>query len=157
MLLRLRFVLRVCLFTCCFILLNVTSVSSSQVKVCHLVRGKVRSSSSYAAESRLFSVGLCLVCVSKMKRRQKRVLQMAFLFMVALIFLPNVGLWSMYREKTLMKSHESGEQVSKHLKHVCDFGFYELAMSMRSHACSLSHLYWRINLDFIVYTNLISE
>ncbi|KAI7810660.1 polypeptide N-acetylgalactosaminyltransferase-like 6, partial [Triplophysa rosa] len=57
----------------------------STVKVCHLVRGK-------------------------MKRRQKRVLQMAFLFMVALIFLPNVGLWSMYREKSLMKSHESGEQ-----------------------------------------------
>uniref|UniRef100_A0A672KFE7 Polypeptide N-acetylgalactosaminyltransferase n=1 Tax=Sinocyclocheilus grahami TaxID=75366 RepID=A0A672KFE7_SINGR len=45
-----------------------------------------------------------------MKRRQKRVLQMAFLFMVALIFLPNVGLWSMYREKSLMKSHEPGEQ-----------------------------------------------
>lgn len=46
-----------------------------------------------------------------MKRRQKRVLQMAFVFMVALIFLPNVGLWSLYREKHLMKSHEAGEQV----------------------------------------------
>ncbi|XP_041940090.1 polypeptide N-acetylgalactosaminyltransferase-like 6 [Alosa sapidissima] len=45
-----------------------------------------------------------------MKRRQKRVLQMAFLFMVALIFLPNVGLWSLYKEKHLMKSHEAGEQ-----------------------------------------------
>ncbi|XP_063049075.1 polypeptide N-acetylgalactosaminyltransferase-like 6 isoform X3 [Engraulis encrasicolus] len=45
-----------------------------------------------------------------MKRRQKRVLQMAFLFMVALIFLPNIGLWSLYREKHLMKSHEAGEQ-----------------------------------------------
>uniref|UniRef100_A0A673X5P9 Polypeptide N-acetylgalactosaminyltransferase like 6 n=1 Tax=Salmo trutta TaxID=8032 RepID=A0A673X5P9_SALTR len=45
-----------------------------------------------------------------MKRRQKRVLQMAFVFMVALIFLPNVGLWSLYREKHLMKSHEAGEQ-----------------------------------------------
>uniref|UniRef100_A0AAY5K6A5 Glycosyltransferase 2-like domain-containing protein n=1 Tax=Esox lucius TaxID=8010 RepID=A0AAY5K6A5_ESOLU len=45
-----------------------------------------------------------------MKRRQKRVLQMAFVFMVALIFLPNVGLWSLYREKHLMKSHEGGGQ-----------------------------------------------
>ena len=46
-----------------------------------------------------------------MKRRQKRVLQMAFVFTVALIFLPNVGLWSLYRDKHLMKSHEVGEQV----------------------------------------------
>uniref|UniRef100_A0A3B1J6N6 Polypeptide N-acetylgalactosaminyltransferase like 6 n=1 Tax=Astyanax mexicanus TaxID=7994 RepID=A0A3B1J6N6_ASTMX len=45
-----------------------------------------------------------------MKRRQKRVLQMAFLFTVTLIFLPNVGLWSLYREKHLMKSPEPGEQ-----------------------------------------------
>ncbi|KAI4884484.1 hypothetical protein NFI96_008951 [Prochilodus magdalenae] len=48
--------------------------------------------------------------VFTMKRRQKRVLQMAFLFTVALIFLPNVGLWSLYREKHLMKSPEAGEQ-----------------------------------------------
>lgn len=48
-----------------------------------------------------------------MKRRQKRVLQMAFLFTLALIFLPNVGLWSLYREKHLMKSHEADEQVSR--------------------------------------------
>ncbi|KAK3572545.1 hypothetical protein QTP86_000446 [Hemibagrus guttatus] len=45
-----------------------------------------------------------------MKRRQKRVLQMAFLFTLALIFLPNVGLWSLYREKHLMKAHEGDEQ-----------------------------------------------
>ncbi|MBN3318412.1 GLTL6 protein, partial [Atractosteus spatula] len=45
-----------------------------------------------------------------MKRRQKRVLQMTFLFMVALIFLPNIGLWSLYKEKHLMKSPEAGEQ-----------------------------------------------
>ncbi|KAG5848349.1 hypothetical protein ANANG_G00097540 [Anguilla anguilla] len=45
-----------------------------------------------------------------MKRRQKRVLQMAFLFMMALIFLPNIGLWSLFKEKHLMKSHETGEQ-----------------------------------------------
>lgn len=48
-----------------------------------------------------------------MKRRQKRVLQMAFLFTLALIFLPNVGLWSLYREKHLMKAHEGDEQVSQ--------------------------------------------
>lgn len=48
-----------------------------------------------------------------MKRRQKRVLQMAFLFTLALIFLPNVGLWSLYREKHLMKAHEEDEQVSQ--------------------------------------------
>ncbi|TSX30733.1 Polypeptide N-acetylgalactosaminyltransferase-like 6 [Bagarius yarrelli] len=45
-----------------------------------------------------------------MKRRQKRVLQMAFIFTLALIFLPNVGLWSLYREKHLMKAHEGVEQ-----------------------------------------------
>ncbi|KAK1791367.1 hypothetical protein P4O66_013151 [Electrophorus voltai] len=44
-----------------------------------------------------------------MKRRQKRALQMAFLFMAALIFLPNVGLWSLYRDKHLLKTHEAGE------------------------------------------------
>uniref|UniRef100_A0A3B3SEA8 Polypeptide N-acetylgalactosaminyltransferase like 6 n=1 Tax=Paramormyrops kingsleyae TaxID=1676925 RepID=A0A3B3SEA8_9TELE len=43
-----------------------------------------------------------------MKRRQKRVLQMAFLSTVALIFLPNVGLWSLYKEKYLMKTGEQG-------------------------------------------------
>ncbi|KAF4090680.1 hypothetical protein AMELA_G00055540 [Ameiurus melas] len=45
-----------------------------------------------------------------MKRRQKRVLQMAFLFTLALIFLPNVGLWSLYREKHLMKAHDGDVQ-----------------------------------------------
>lgn len=41
-------------------------------------------------------------------------LQMAFLFTLALIFLPNVGLWSLYREKHLMKAHEGDEQVSQY-------------------------------------------
>ncbi|EPY83614.1 hypothetical protein CB1_000548005 [Camelus ferus] len=45
-----------------------------------------------------------------MKRKQKRFLQMTLLFMVALIFLPNVGLWSLYKEKHLVKSAEPGEQ-----------------------------------------------
>jgi len=91
---------------------DAATLSTLQVKVCRLLRGEIRSLSPQTAYSRLSSAGFC---VFKMKRRQKRVLQMAFLFMVALIFLPNVGLWSMYREKNLMKSHEPGEQVSTHL------------------------------------------
>ena len=48
-----------------------------------------------------------------MKRKQKRFLQMTLLFMVALIFLPNIGLWSLYKEKHLVKSPEPAEpQVS---------------------------------------------
>lgn len=35
---------------------------------------------------------------------------MTLLFMVALIFLPNIGLWSLYKEKHLVKSTEPGEQ-----------------------------------------------
>ncbi|XP_054846580.1 polypeptide N-acetylgalactosaminyltransferase-like 6 [Eublepharis macularius] len=45
-----------------------------------------------------------------MKRKQKRFLQMTLLFVVTLIFLPNIGLWSLYREKHLVKSAELGEQ-----------------------------------------------
>ncbi|KAM7168151.1 polypeptide N-acetylgalactosaminyltransferase-like 6 [Macrochelys suwanniensis] len=45
-----------------------------------------------------------------MKRKQKRFLQMTLLFMVALIFLPNIGLWSLYKDKHLVKSPEPGEQ-----------------------------------------------
>lgn len=45
-----------------------------------------------------------------MKRKQKRFLQMTLLFTVALIFLPNIGLWSLYKDKHLVKSAEPGEQ-----------------------------------------------
>lgn len=45
-----------------------------------------------------------------MKRKQKRFLQMTLLFAVTLIFLPNIGLWSLCREKHLVKSTELGEQ-----------------------------------------------
>ncbi|KAG8430853.1 hypothetical protein GDO86_019871 [Hymenochirus boettgeri] len=34
-----------------------------------------------------------------MKRKQKRFVQMAGLFMLASIFLPNIGLWSLYKDK----------------------------------------------------------
>ncbi|KAM4050813.1 polypeptide N-acetylgalactosaminyltransferase-like 6 [Anomaloglossus baeobatrachus] len=46
-----------------------------------------------------------------MKRKQKRFIQMALLFTAALIFLPNIGLWSLYKEKQLMKSTEGGDQA----------------------------------------------
>ncbi|XP_064367042.1 polypeptide N-acetylgalactosaminyltransferase-like 6 isoform X6 [Dromaius novaehollandiae] len=45
-----------------------------------------------------------------MKRKQKRFLQMTLLFTAALIFLPDVGLWSLYKDKHLEKSAEPGEQ-----------------------------------------------
>ncbi|XP_078252990.1 polypeptide N-acetylgalactosaminyltransferase-like 6 [Rhinoraja longicauda] len=45
-----------------------------------------------------------------MKRKQKRFLQMTGLVIMALIFLPNVGLWSLYKEKHLDKSTEPGDQ-----------------------------------------------
>lgn len=35
---------------------------------------------------------------------------MTLLFAVTLIFLPNIGLWSLCREKHLVKSTELGEQ-----------------------------------------------
>uniref|UniRef100_D6RIJ0 UDP-N-acetyl-alpha-D-galactosamine:polypeptide N-acetylgalactosaminyltransferase-like 6 n=1 Tax=Mus musculus TaxID=10090 RepID=D6RIJ0_MOUSE len=44
-----------------------------------------------------------------MKRKQKRFLQMTLLFTVALIFLPNIGLWSLYKDKHLVKSAEPAE------------------------------------------------
>ncbi|XP_068798595.1 polypeptide N-acetylgalactosaminyltransferase-like 6 isoform X3 [Struthio camelus] len=45
-----------------------------------------------------------------MKRKQKRFLQMTLLFTAALIFLPDIGLWSLYKDKHLEKSAELGEQ-----------------------------------------------
>ncbi|KAM6401839.1 polypeptide N-acetylgalactosaminyltransferase-like 6 isoform 2-T2 [Pluvialis apricaria] len=44
-----------------------------------------------------------------MKRKQKRFLQMTLLFTAALIFLPDIGLWSLYKEKHLVKPAESAE------------------------------------------------
>jgi len=44
-----------------------------------------------------------------MKRKQKRFLQMTLLFTAALIFLPDIGLWSLYREKHLVKPAEPAE------------------------------------------------
>ncbi|XP_027755162.1 polypeptide N-acetylgalactosaminyltransferase-like 6, partial [Empidonax traillii] len=44
-----------------------------------------------------------------MKRKQKRFLQMTLLFTAALIFLPDIGLWSLYKEKHLVKPPEPAE------------------------------------------------
>ncbi|XP_071412345.1 polypeptide N-acetylgalactosaminyltransferase-like 6 isoform X2 [Pithys albifrons albifrons] len=44
-----------------------------------------------------------------MKRKQKRFLQMTLLFTAALIFLPDIGLWSLYKEKHLVKPPELAE------------------------------------------------
>lgn len=44
-----------------------------------------------------------------MKRKQKRFLQMTLLFSAALIFLPDIGLWALYKEKHLVKPAEPSE------------------------------------------------
>ncbi|XP_035180394.1 polypeptide N-acetylgalactosaminyltransferase-like 6 isoform X3 [Oxyura jamaicensis] len=44
-----------------------------------------------------------------MKRKQKRFLQMTLLFSAALIFLPDIGLWALYKEKHLVKPAEPAE------------------------------------------------
>ncbi|KAI5167825.1 Polypeptide N-Acetylgalactosaminyltransferase-Like 6 [Manis pentadactyla] len=55
-----------------------------------------------------------------MKRKQKRVLQMTLFFTVALIFLPNIGLWALYRDKHLARAAQPAEpqRVNKELHHV---------------------------------------
>lgn len=39
-----------------------------------------------------------------MRRREKRLLQVAGLLLAALLFLPNVGLWSLYRDRAFYNS-----------------------------------------------------
>lgn len=43
-----------------------------------------------------------------MRRKQKRLLQAVGLALAALVFLPNVGLWSLYRERQLEGGGASG-------------------------------------------------
>uniref|UniRef100_A0A3Q3H0J3 Polypeptide N-acetylgalactosaminyltransferase 10-like n=1 Tax=Labrus bergylta TaxID=56723 RepID=A0A3Q3H0J3_9LABR len=42
-----------------------------------------------------------------MRRKEKRLLQFAGLLIAALLFLPNVGLWSLYRDRVFDNSPES--------------------------------------------------
>lgn len=44
-----------------------------------------------------------------MRRKQKRLLQLAGLLIVALLFLPNVGLWSLYRDRMFDNSPDSAD------------------------------------------------
>uniref|UniRef100_A0A8D3AEC3 Polypeptide N-acetylgalactosaminyltransferase n=1 Tax=Scophthalmus maximus TaxID=52904 RepID=A0A8D3AEC3_SCOMX len=44
-----------------------------------------------------------------MRRKQKRLLQVAGLLVAALLFLPNVGLWSLYRDRVLDNSPDNTE------------------------------------------------
>lgn len=46
-----------------------------------------------------------------MRRKQKRLLQLAGLLIVALLFLPNVGLWSLYRDRMFDNSPDSAEAL----------------------------------------------
>lgn len=44
-----------------------------------------------------------------MRRKQKRLLQAVGLALAALVFLPNVGLWSLYRERQLEGGAAGGD------------------------------------------------
>ncbi|KAK1883200.1 Polypeptide N-acetylgalactosaminyltransferase-like 6, partial [Dissostichus eleginoides] len=44
-----------------------------------------------------------------MRRKEKRLLQFAGLLIAALLFLPNVGLWSLYRDRVFDNSPDTVE------------------------------------------------
>lgn len=46
-----------------------------------------------------------------MRRKQKRLLQLAGLLIVTLLFLPNVGLWSLYRDRMFDNSPDSADAL----------------------------------------------
>lgn len=46
---------------------------------------------------------------SAMRRRQKRLLQVAGLLVAAFLFLPNVGLWSLYRDRVFDNSPDAAD------------------------------------------------
>lgn len=57
----------------------------------------------------------------EMRRKQKRIVQIVLLLVVAFLFLPNVGLWSFYLDR-MFDSSEAADgpelshiQVTKHL------------------------------------------
>ena len=49
-----------------------------------------------------------------MRRKEKRLLQLAGLLIAALLFLPNVGLWSLYRDRVFENSPASLDVHSVH-------------------------------------------
>lgn len=46
-----------------------------------------------------------------MRRKEKRLLQVAGLLVAALLFLPNVGLWSLYRDRVFENSPDAADGV----------------------------------------------
>lgn len=46
-----------------------------------------------------------------MRRKQKRLLQLAGLLIVALLFFPNIGLWSLYRDRMFDNSPDSADAL----------------------------------------------
>ncbi|KAF5923486.1 hypothetical protein HPG69_006657 [Diceros bicornis minor] len=94
-----------------------------------------------------------------MKRKQKRFLQMTLLFMVALIFLPNIGLWSLYKDKHLVKSTEPGEQQSSHDNLEGD-GFSlqgNVKIAQQSHECGTGLAVGVLNLELPLYSKLCNQ
>lgn len=47
-----------------------------------------------------------------MRRRQKRLLQVAGLLVAAFLFLPNVGLWSLYRDRVFDNSPDAADGIN---------------------------------------------
>ena len=47
-----------------------------------------------------------------MRRKEKRLLQVAGLLVAALLFLPNVGLWSLYRDRVFDNSPNTADGIS---------------------------------------------
>lgn len=90
---------------------TVAAAQRHSAGVCPPVRVKVLS----ASESRGF--GTCHAATPlphtpgsvAMRRKQKRLLQFVGLAIVALLFLPNVGLWSLYRDRVFDNSPDPAD------------------------------------------------
>lgn len=64
--------------------------------------GSLRAAAGAAGPGRALSRSVSFSpAAAPMRRKQKRVLQAVGLALAALVFLPNVGLWSLYRERQL--------------------------------------------------------
>ncbi|CAN8208651.1 unnamed protein product [Coccothraustes coccothraustes] len=75
-----------------------------------------------------------------MKRKQKRFLQMTLLFTAALIFLPDIGLWSLYKEKHLVKPPEAAEPqryVNSHPYENCSNKKFGDRCLWQNHECAV--------------------
>jgi len=66
-----------------------------------------------------------------MRRKQKRLLQIAFLLIVAFLLLPNVGLWSSSLERLLDSSSADGPRLSHTQVPQISLRNTELSLSLR--------------------------